>query len=84
MTWSVKSPESLLATATLATLLAGCATAPTDPTAVAAPHLVDYPPAVQRQAADELEALPDDSAVGRMIADYGNLRDQVRALEAAR
>lgn len=73
---------SLIAT----TLLAGCATAPSDarPTARAVPVLVEYSRADQARAADELDALPTDSVVGRMIGDYGNLRDQVRVLERAR
>lgn len=58
-------------------LLAGCATAPLP--APACPSLVTYSPAFQSKAADELETLPADAALGTIVADYKRLRDQVRA-----
>ncbi|WP_299144093.1 hypothetical protein [uncultured Tateyamaria sp.] len=39
-----------------------------------------YSPAFLGQAADELEALPEGSALAVMIADYAVLRAQVRAI----
>lgn len=63
-----------------ATLLSGCATAHFD---VACPSLVEYSREDQVRAADELDSLPADSALGRFMADYGRLRQQVRACRKA-
>ncbi|UXU75683.1 MULTISPECIES: hypothetical protein [unclassified Paracoccus (in: a-proteobacteria)] len=41
--------------------------------------MVDYTAADQVRAADELEALPEDAIVVRMLSDYAVLRDQARA-----
>jgi hypothetical protein len=65
-----------MALALLTTLTAGCATATSD----ACPHEVEYSAEQQRQAADELLALPREGMVrGVMMPDYGRLRDQARA-----
>jgi hypothetical protein len=53
--------------------LAACAT-----TISSCPPIRNYPPAFQDRAAAELAALPSDSALGEMIADYKQLRDRVR------
>lgn len=45
----------------------------------ACPPLVVYSPADMHRAADELQQLPVNSAIERMLADYAVLRDQVRA-----
>lgn len=57
-------------------LLAGCATETSEPACL---HLRDYNAAEQAAVADELDRLGPMSATGRFIADYGALRDQVRA-----
>lgn len=46
----------------------------------AAPRLVEYTAAEQRQAADELEALPPGAILPRLVDDYLVLRDQVRQM----
>lgn len=47
---------------------------------VACPPVVDYSRAEQRQAAGEVEALPEGAAaVVRMLADYAVMREQARA-----
>lgn len=69
-------PRSLLLIA--ATLLAGCATATSDPT-VLCPALTAYTPAQQIAAAAEIEALPAGSQIGSMVVDYGDLRRRIRA-----
>ena len=61
------------------TLLSACGTAGSDHGAC--PPVVDYPAAVQKRAAEELEAMPEDSAVAGMMADYHVLRRQARACE---
>lgn len=43
------------------------------------PSLVEYSTERQRQAEQELRALPRSAVVPGMMADYGRLRDQVRA-----
>lgn len=70
---------ALAATAPLAT---GCVTGPSEPARVtpAAPRLVEYTAAEQRQAADELEALPPGAILPRLVDDYLVLRDQVRQM----
>jgi len=46
------------------------------------PTVKDYPRAVQAQAADELEALPEGSVLPVLIGDYAVLREQLRAGKA--
>lgn len=60
----------------------GCATDGSNPppaVQVICPAIRDYDPVTQKQAARELRNLPKGSVVTGMIADYGDLRDQVRA-----
>lgn len=42
------------------------------------PPLVQYSAQTQRKAADELEKLPKDSVVAKMIVDYKKTRDACR------
>ena len=59
------------------TLTTACATVAFEPVC---PALPEYTPATQRQAAEELKVLPPGGAVrGRMMPDYGTMRDEVRA-----
>lgn len=60
------------------TLLAGCQAAPSS--RVSCPPLATYSPAFQAQAAAELRALPQGSAVGQLVVDYGRQRDACRAI----
>lgn len=55
--------------------LSGCVTAVSD----ACPTLYSYPQEVQEQAADELQALPEGSALSVMIGHYGVVRNEIRA-----
>lgn len=43
------------------------------------PPVVDYTAADQARAADEVEGLPEDAMVVRMLSDYAVMRDQARA-----
>lgn len=63
------------------TLLSACGTTGSDHGAC--PPVIKYPAAVQERAAVEIEALPQESAVVGMMADYHVLRQQVRACGAA-
>jgi len=66
---------------TVLLLLAGCATAAFDPAGLGSGLVKSYSPDFLARAADELEALPDGSALAVMIADYAVLRAQLRATE---
>ena len=59
----------------LMVLLGACAQAGSEPVCFA---LVPYHGQTQRQAAEELAALPDGSVLARMIDDYGDLRARIR------
>ena len=58
-------------------LLTGCGTGSSDH--AACPPVVKYPAAVQERAAAEVEALPQESVIAGMMADYHVLRQQARA-----
>lgn len=45
------------------------------------PPLVQYSAETQRRAADELEKLPKDSALAKMITDYGKTRKACRIIQ---
>ena len=64
-------------------LLTGCGAAGSR-TVVVCPTLVEYQPDTQRRAADELAAMATGAVVPMMMADYGRLRDQVRACNPRR
>jgi hypothetical protein len=59
----------------LMALLGACAPAGSEPACFA---LVPYDSRSQRQAAEELAALPNASTLARMIDDYGDLRSRIR------
>ncbi|KGJ13866.1 MAG: hypothetical protein DI640_13905 [Sphingomonas taxi] len=58
--------------------LSACATVGSE-TRAPCPPVVEYTPADQALAADEVEALPEGAVVVRMLSDYAVLRDQARA-----
>lgn len=62
-------------------LLTGCGMAGSDHGAC--PPVVDYPVAVQERAAVEIEAMPQESVVDGMMADYHVLRQQARGCKGA-
>ena len=68
----------VLAIATIS--LTGCATGSSEPRiANVCPPVVEYTREFQARAADEVEVLPDGSAIAEMLADYSVIRDQARA-----
>jgi len=71
--------RTLAALALAAMLLTGCQAAPSNTTTVVCPSIVEYDRATQQRAAQELRRMPADAELPRMFADYGRLRDQVRA-----
>lgn len=65
----------------LATIwLSGCATVSSDGGGPGAcPPVVEYSGEFQARAAEELNSLPDGSAIAEMLSDYAVLRDQTHA-----
>lgn len=66
----------MLKSLALALFLSGCTTVQT-----ACPPLKRYPPEFSARLADEVQAMPDDSAALRTIIDYAQLRDILRACQ---
>ncbi|WP_298947599.1 hypothetical protein [uncultured Paracoccus sp.] len=62
--------------------LSACATGDTDPGGAVCPPVIAYDQAMRVRAAVDLEALPDDSALVGMMADYAVMRAQARMCEA--
>ena len=58
-------------------LLSGCASAPSDISVC--PRVSEYSDAFLDRAADELDALPEGSAIAQMVEDYGRERAMLRA-----
>src|SRR5512144_1046591 len=78
--WRCNVTSSRLRAAVLAiavSLLAGCATEPSD--GAPCPPVVNYSREFLARAADELASLPAGSAMEQMLADYHVMRDQARA-----
>lgn len=46
--------------------------------ATVCPPVVEYSRELQARAADELDLLPDGSAIAEMLSDYSVMRDQAR------
>ncbi len=64
----------MIALAIALAALAACAR-----TISSCPPIVEYDQATRDRAADELQLLPEDSAIERLLDDYAVLRAQVRA-----
>ncbi|MDO5606103.1 MAG: hypothetical protein Q4G25_13175 [Paracoccus sp. (in: a-proteobacteria)] len=61
------------------TLLSACAMGGSDRGKAVCPPVVAYDQVVRDRAAVELEALPEDAALVRMMVDYAVMRAQARA-----
>lgn len=60
--------------------LTGCATVASDlRVTTICPPVVEYSREFQARAADELDLLPEGSALAEMLADYSVMRDQARS-----
>ncbi len=69
--------------AIVASLLTACATAGSEPRVVAVcPPVVEYSREFQARAVDELDLLPERSAIAEMLSDYAVMRGQARACRA--
>jgi len=75
-----KRQLGVLAIATIS--VTGCATVASDPrVATVCPPVVEYSREFQARAADELDLLPEGSAIAEMLADYSVMRDQARVCQ---
>ena len=73
-----KHPATALVIATIS--LTACATVASDSrVATVCPPVVEYSRDFQARAADELDLLPERSAIAEILSDYSVMRDQVRA-----
>ena len=74
-----------LAVLTIATsLLTACVTGSSEPRTVAVcPPVAEYSREFQKQAAEEVDLLPEGSAVVEMLGDYAVMRKQARMCGAA-
>jgi len=59
-------------------LLSACATVSSERAVGVCPPVVEYDAWVQAKAAEEVQALPDGSAIVEMLRDYAVIRDQAR------
>ena len=74
--WRLRLVVLVIATS----LLSGCATVGSNPPiGIVCPPLVQYSREAQARAAEELNSLPDGSAIAEMLSDYAVLRDQTRS-----
>ena len=81
MTSNARCSTRQLAVLVIAAIsLIACATATFDPRmATVCPPCVEHSREVQAHAADELDLLPERSAIAEMLADYSVMREQARA-----
>lgn len=71
--------KRLATIAATAALLGGCGTASSDIRPAMCGWVAEYAPAMQVRAAEELDAMPPESALRVLVEDYGELRARIRA-----
>ena len=83
MTCNTRCSTRRLAVLAIATIsLTACATGVSEPRiATVCPPVVEYTREFQARAAEELDLLPEGSAIADMLADYSVMRDQARACQ---
>jgi hypothetical protein len=62
----------------VASLLSACATVRSERVTGVCPPVVEYDEGFQAKAAEEVQALPEGSAIVEMLNDYAVMREQVR------
>jgi hypothetical protein len=60
-------------------LLSACATVSSESVTGTCPPVVEYDAGFQARAAEEMQVLPEKSAVVEMLNDYAVMRDQARS-----
>lgn len=83
MTSNARCSTLQLAVLAIATIfLGGCVTGISEPRiATVCPPVVEYSREFQARAADELDLLPEGSAILELLSDFAVMRDQARACE---
>ena len=61
--------------------IAACATAGSEPVVAVCPPVLEYSPEFQARAADEVNRLPEGSAVVEMLSDYAVMLEQALACQ---
>jgi len=72
------SRPRLAALVLVTSLLSACATVSSERFTGVCPPVVEYDAEFQTRAAEEVQALPEESAVVDMLSDYAVMREQVR------
>jgi len=72
------SGPRLAVLAIVTSLLSACSMVSSEPVTGVCPPVVEYDAGVQARAAEEVQALPDGSAVVEMLSDYAVMREQAR------
>ena len=73
------SRPRLAALMIVTSLLSACATVNSERATGVCPPVVEYDDGFQARAAEEVQALPEGSAVIEMLSDYAVMREQARA-----
>jgi len=83
MTSNARCSTLQLAVLAIATIfLGGCVTGISEPRiATVCPPVAEYSREFQARAADELDLLPEGSAIVELLSDFAVMRDQARACE---
>jgi hypothetical protein len=68
----------LAALAIVTSLLSACATVSSEQVTGVCPPVVEYDAGFQARAAEEVQALPEGSAIVEMLSDYAVMREQAR------
>ncbi len=76
------SKPRLAVLAIVASLLSACATVSSERVVGVCPPVVEYDTGFQARAAEEVQALPDGSAIVEMLSDYAVMREQAGACGA--
>ena len=63
----------------MTSLLSACATVSSERVVRVCPPAVEYDTGFQARAAEEVQVLPDGSAIVEMLGDYAVMREQARA-----
>ncbi len=62
-------------------LLSACATVSSEPVVGVCPPVLEYGDVFQERAAEEVQALPKDTAIVEMLSDYAVMREQAWGCE---
>ena len=65
-------------------LLSACATVNSESVVGVCPPVVEYDAGFQARTAEEVQALPEGSAVAEMLSDYAVMREQARVCSRER